>query len=476
MWDNVFKNNKYLAQLIYSMIVVILIPSALVINTIYLLRSFSRDMDYELNNKALLVESVIATHLVDKLENEAELKSVLDDLVADLSEIRAIEVFRLKDQKNLSFTTTASLTRAVYDPVLNHLAFSAGKAFSKEIYVALGGKPAERMWLVASPMYGQAGTKIGVINTYVSAAQIDEITQRTVNDSIKILLITLVFILLLLINHFSLFERAVAFIKLKEVDDLKDDFISIAAHELKTPLTVIKNYAYLLGKNEHIQGNGEMLDEVNKIMLSSSRLGVLVDDLLDVSRIEMNRMKLDEETFNIGDVVSNVIAQLTAEAQNKQLALVYQKLETPIYVSGDKNKLEQIFINLIGNAIKYTLQGTVTVTHELEKKSIKTSIKDTGIGIPPDKMNRLFEKFSRVFNEKTKYVPGTGLGLWITKELTAKMGGKIYVESIENTGTQFSVVFPTVPFSTSSSENTSGPSPAQAPAQANPQSTENTDA
>jgi len=433
-------------------------------------------MDYELNNKALLVESVIATHLVDKLENEAELKSVLDDLVADLSEIRAIEVFRLKDQKNLSFTTTASLTRAVYDPVLNHLAFSAGKAFSKEIYVALGGKPAERMWLVASPMYGQAGTKIGVINTYVSAAQIDEITQRTVNDSIKILLITLVFILLLLINHFSLFERAVAFIKLKEVDDLKDDFISIAAHELKTPLTVIKNYAYLLGKNEHIQGNGEMLDEVNKIMLSSSRLGVLVDDLLDVSRIEMNRMKLDEETFNIGDVVSNVIAQLTAEAQNKQLALVYQKLETPIYVSGDKNKLEQIFINLIGNAIKYTLQGTVTVTHELEKKSIKTSIKDTGIGIPPDKMNRLFEKFSRVFNEKTKYVPGTGLGLWITKELTAKMGGKIYVESIENTGTQFSVVFPTVPFSTSSSENTSGPSPAQAPAQANPQSTENTDA
>ncbi|PIZ66256.1 hypothetical protein COY15_01600, partial [Candidatus Roizmanbacteria bacterium CG_4_10_14_0_2_um_filter_39_12] len=107
MWDNVFKNNKYLAQLIYSMIVVILIPSALVINTIYLLRSFSRDMDYELNNKALLVESVIATHLVDKLENEAELKSVLDDLVADLSEIRAIEVFRLKDQKNLSFTTTA---------------------------------------------------------------------------------------------------------------------------------------------------------------------------------------------------------------------------------------------------------------------------------------------------------------------------------------------------------------------------------
>jgi len=476
MWDNVFKNNKYLAQLIYSMIVVILIPSALVINTIYLLRSFSRDMDYELNNKALLVESVIATHLVDKLENEAELKSVLDDLVADLSEIRAIEVFRLKYQKNLSFTTTASLTRAVYDPVLNHLAFSAGKAFSKEIYVALGGKPAERMWLVASPMYGQAGTKIGVINTYVSAAQIDEITQRTVNDSIKILLITLVFILLLLINHFSLFERAVAFIKLKEVDDLKDDFISIAAHELKTPLTVIKNYAYLLGKNEHIQGNGEMLDEVNKIMLSSSRLGVLVDDLLDVSRIEMNRMKLDEETFNIGDVVSNVIAQLTAEAQNKQLALVYQKLETPIYVSGDKNKLEQIFINLIGNAIKYTLQGTVTVTHELEKKSIKTSIKDTGIGIPPDKMNRLFEKFSRVFNEKTKYVPGTGLGLWITKELTAKMGGKIYVESIENTGTQFSVVFPTVPFSTSSSENTSGPSPAQAPAQANPQSTENTDA
>jgi|GEM_PF-387149 len=458
MLVDIFKKNKYLAQLIYSILVVILIPSALVINTIYLLKSFSRDMDYELNNKALLVESVISSHLKDKLENEAELKSVLDELVSDLPEIRAVEVFRLKDQENLSFTTTASLTRAVYDPVLNHLAFSAEKAFSKEMNATLGDRPSERMWLVASPMYDAAGVKVGVINTYVSAAQIDEITQRTVNDSIKILLITLVVILLLLINHFSLFERAIAFIKLKEIDDLKDDFISIAAHELKTPLTIIKNYAFLLQKNEHIQDNAQIMDEVSKILAGSNRLGVLVNDLLDVSRIEMNRMKLDMGTHDLREIVTNVINQLIPEAQNKKLSLIYQQSDVPLFVKGDKNKLEQIFINLIGNSIKYTLEGSVTVMHEIEGKNIKTSIKDTGIGIPPDKMNRLFDKFSRIYNTKTKNVPGTGLGLWITKKLTEKMGGKIFVESIENTGTQFSVVFPLIPFS-SSSTLTKNPTP-----------------
>ncbi|PIZ62989.1 hypothetical protein COY16_03120 [Candidatus Roizmanbacteria bacterium CG_4_10_14_0_2_um_filter_39_13] len=465
MLVDLFKKNKYLAQLIYSILIVILIPSALVINTVFLLKSFSRDMDFELNNKALLVESVISSHLKDKLENEAELKSVLDELVFDLPEIRAVEVFRLKDQENLSFTTTASLTRAVYDPVLNHLAFSADKAFSKEINAALGDRPAERMWLVASPMYDENDKKVGVINTYVSAAQIDEITQRTVNDSIKILLITLVVILLLLVNHFSLFERAAAFIKLKEIDNLKDDFISIAAHELKTPLTIIKNYAFLLEKNERIKESPEMLDEVVKILAGSNRLSILVNDLLDVSRIEMNRMKLEMGTQDLREIVTNVINQLVPEAQNKKLSLVYQKCDTPIFVKGDKNKLEQIFINLIGNSIKYTLEGTITVMHELEEKSIKTSIKDTGVGIPPEKMNRLFDKFSRIYNDKTKNVPGTGLGLWITKELTEKMGGKIFVESIENTGTQFSVVFPKVPFSAS---NTSEIKPAPIP-QALPQ-------
>jgi signal transduction histidine kinase len=399
-------------------------------------------MDFELNNKALLVESVIASHLQDKLENKAELKTVLDELVSDLPEIRAVEIFRLKDQENLSFTTTSSLTKAVYDPVLNYLAFSSDEAFSKEINASLGEKSAERMWLVASPMYDNFDKKVGVINTYVSAAQIDAITQRTVNDSIKILLITLVVILLLLINHFSLFERAVAFVKLKEVDELKDDFISIAAHELKTPLTIINSYAYLLTKNKHIQNNAEMQGEISKIVASSNRLGILVKDLLDVSRIEMNRLELDIGIQDLGEIVSNVVDQLIPEAHIKKLTLVYQKPENRLFIKGDKNKLEQIFINLIGNSIKYTIDGSVTISHVLEKHSVKTNIKDTGVGIPLEKMNKLFDKFSRIYNEKTKDVPGTGLGLWITKELISTMGGKVYVESIENTGSQFSVGFP----------------------------------
>jgi len=442
MFSELLRKNHYLGQLIYAIILVVLIPSALVVNTIYLLNSFQRDMDYELNNKALLVQSVIAMHVSDNLDNNTDLKSMLDNIVADSPEIRALEVFKLKNQNTLSFTSTSTLTRAVYDPVLNHLAFSSEKVYSKQINAAMGESEAERMWLVAAPMYDESANKIGVINTYISAAQIDAIMQRTMYDSLKVLLVTLIVILLLLINHFSLFERAVAFVKLKEIDNLKDDFISIAAHELKTPLTIISSYAFLLTKNKELTQHPEMQDELHKIVVSSDRLKVLVNDLLDVSRIEMNKIIIEKKPQELQEILKNVVDQLAPEAQKKGLTLQYMLPAQKLFVLGDKNKLEQIFINIVGNAVKYTPDGSITIYHDIEKGLVKTHVKDTGIGIPPDQMNRLFAKFTRISSEKTAGIPGTGLGLWITKQLVEKMGGKIYVESIENTGTQFSVNFP----------------------------------
>ncbi len=442
MFSELLRKNHYLGQLIYAIILVVLIPSALVVNTIYLLNSFKRDMDYELNNKALLVQSVISMNVSDSLDNNTDLKAMLDSIVTELPDIRAIEVFKLKDQETLSFTSTSSLTRAVYDPVLNHLAFSTDSVYSKQINAAIGEQEAERIWLVAAPMYDTSHNKIGVINTYISAAQIDAIMQRTIYDSLKVLLITLVVILLLLINHFSLFERAIAFVKLKEIDDLKDDFISIAAHELKTPLTIISSYAFLLTKNKDLTQHPEMQDELAKIIASSNRLKVLVNDILDVTRIEMNKMVFEKKQQELQSILKSVVDQLAPEAQKKGLTLQYMLPAQSVIVMGDKNKLEQIFINLVGNAVKYTEKGSIIIAHEIEKGMVKTYIKDTGIGIPPDKIERLFNKFSRISNDKTAGIPGTGLGLWITKQLIEKMNGKIYVESIENTGTQFSVIFP----------------------------------
>ncbi|MBP9691227.1 HAMP domain-containing histidine kinase [Candidatus Woesebacteria bacterium] len=441
MFKEFFENNRYLLQHLYAILIVILIPSALVINTVYLIKNFQRDMDFELNNKALLVESVIAFNIKDSLrEDPIVVKSMLDELVQKLPEVRAIEIFRIEDQQNLSFTTTSSLTNMVFDPVLNTLAFSSDKAFSKEINASLGNNPMERMWLVASPLTDSSGKKVGVINAYVSAAQIDAITQRTAFDSLKVLLITLVIILLLLINHFSLFERAVAFIKLKEIDHLKDDFISIAAHELKTPLTVISSYAFMLMNTQELKTSVDVQDKLNKIILSTTRLGTLVGDILDVTRIEMNRLNLEISVQDLSPIIQEVVDQMLPQATDKKLALTFIKPTEQILVKADKNKLVQVLINVVGNAIKYTLEGSVTLHVETTKKNVSILVKDTGVGIPPSKVNRLFDKFSRIYNEKTKNVPGSGLGLWITKQLIEKMGGKIYVESIENTGTQFTVM------------------------------------
>lgn len=431
------------SQLVYAIFVIILIPTALAFNTIYLLRSIQRDTDYELNNKAQLVESVIATQIRDILSSDsAKLVSHLKELTDSSAEIRAIEVYQISDEELKPIVTTSSNTRSVADPVLNQLAWGSNQAYSKQIFAKLGSSESERVWLVAAPIVDANNKKIGLINLYLSAAQIDAISERTTRDSAFILLITMLVILLLLINHFRFFEISILFKKLSEVDQLKDDFVSMASHELKTPLTAVSGYAYLMFKNPMIKANSQLTKHLSVILQSAERLKNIVDEILDVSRIEQRRLKLNMVHNDIRSVIGSVVYELLPLAQNKKLKLVYFRSHYPLLILSDLAKLRQIFYNLIGNGIKYTPSGSVTIYHDIKGQTLRTFVKDSGIGISAEDRSKLFTKFSRIYNDKTKNIYGTGLGLWITKQLVEKMGGTIAVDSIENQGSQFVVSFP----------------------------------
>lgn len=429
-------------QLLYALIVIILIPSAFALNTIYILRSVERDMDYELNNKALLVATTIGKELKDKLNDNASMQSHISDIVNSIPEIKAIELFRLKQDEIQPIVSTSPSTKLVNDPILNQMAWGVNQAFAKQIIARVGSGDAERIWLVALPLQDSSAKKIGLINVYISAAQIDKITKRTMQDSLIILVITMFFILLLLVNHFRFFETSVLFKKLNEVDKLKDDFLSMASHELVAPLTVIIGYISILKKNEKVNNDPGLSKEIKTIQQSSERLRALIMDLLDVSRIEQNRMVFEYTNADLRTIMGEVVDEFTLAAQQKSLILSYTSGETPLIVSCDINKMKQIFINLVSNAVKYTPSGSVTVYHEVIPGFIKTYVKDTGVGISEEDRTKLFNKFSRIYNEKTANVAGTGLGLWIIKQLIEKMKGKISVESIKNQGTQFIVTFP----------------------------------
>lgn len=433
--------NTDIAQFAYAILVIILVPATLAFNTFYILRGMQRDMDFELNNKALLVESAIAIQSRDKMDNAARLQADLKELVDKLPEIRAIEVFRLNQDQLNPVVSTSTYTKNVADPNINQLAWGSNQAFSKQIFASLQNGPSERVWLVVSPIHDSSGKKLGLLNIYLSAAAIDAISNRTTRDSLFILVSSMVVIMLLLLNHFRFFEISILFKKLSELDKLKDDFISMASHELRTPLSAISNYAYLLIKNP-ISRDEKIKRHILVILESSNRLKNLIEDILDVSRIEQKRMKLNMVFNDIGGILNGVLTEIYPQAQNKRLKLTYYKSNFPLIVVCDKDKTYQIFMNLISNAIKYTPYGEVSIYHKIEKGMLRTFVKDTGVGISEEDRKKLFNKFSRIYNDRTKDVFGTGLGLWITKQLVEKMGGKISVDSIENQGSQFIVSLP----------------------------------
>jgi len=226
-----------------------------------------------------------------------------------------------------------------------------------------------------------------------------------------------------------------------EVEQMKQELISIATHELRTPITGIKGYLDMIleGDAGPITGDAkEMIEEITKI---NQRLADLVDDLLNVGRIEQGRIEFRPVAMDIAKLIEEVVKELQIQAKEKNLELRFEKHEME-QVKADPERTRQILINLIGNAIKYTVHGSVTVHLGKNEHQVIVAVEDTGMGISKEDRQKLFEKFYRVKNEKTRQITGTGLGLWITKQLVEKQGGKIWVESAEGKGSTFHFSLP----------------------------------
>ena len=230
--------------------------------------------------------------------------------------------------------------------------------------------------------------------------------------------------------------------ELKSLDRMKDEFISMASHELRTPISTIKGYLSMI-----LEGDFGELDTRGKKNLkiieeSNNRLGKLVDDLLNVSRIKQKRLQIRLEPLNIEKVINDVIDLLILKIKDKGIDLRLDLNKEYDLVLADEDKVKQILVNLIDNAIKYTDSGYIDISIKKENKFIKIIIKDSGIGIKRKDQEKLFTKFYRVKNNKTISTEGTGLGLWITKQLVELMNGTIYLNSKEKKGTEVSFTIP----------------------------------
>jgi len=273
----------------------------------------------------------------------------------------------------------------------------------------------------------------------LSLQEHDNFITEKIKNVYAISTVSAIIVLLMVLNHANLFGYALKAQQLEEVDRMKDEFISMASHELKTPLTAMKGYIDLLQDSVKRGGASEIKDELHylgNMNLSVDKLRQLIDDILDVSRIEQNRLALNMEKIDLRVALEKIYEEMDVIVKQKGLELAYAKNVLPL-VMADPIRLEQVLVNLIGNAIKYTQAGKIEIMSKEDGGYVYLTVADTGLGISAEEINRLFDKFHRVRTDATAKISGTGLGLWISKQLAIKMGGDITIESIEGVGSHF---------------------------------------
>jgi signal transduction histidine kinase len=232
-------------------------------------------------------------------------------------------------------------------------------------------------------------------------------------------------------------ELAVANKKIKQHDEMQKEFINIAAHELRTPIQPILGLSDILRSKIK---DSEQLELLDVIVRNANRLRRLTNDILDVTKIESHTLKLNKERFNLNDVLTNAINDITTNKDifknNKKknlvkLSLLYQQQPQDIFVQADKASMTQVISNLISNAVKFTKEGTISISLQKKREEEDSSdiaiisIKDTGIGISSNILPRLFSKFAT----GSSFEGGIGLGLFISKSIIGAHGGKIWAEN-----------------------------------------------
>ena len=231
-------------------------------------------------------------------------------------------------------------------------------------------------------------------------------------------------------------------VQLKKLDQLKDDFISLVSHELRTPLTVVRESISQMEEGLLGEVNEKQKKYLNKSLTSIDGLITMINDLLDISKMEKGKFEIFKEKMDIVELMEEVVFNFTPQTQKKGLEIKFSVPHKKIYVLADKQKIIQVMMNLMGNAFKFTQKGSIEISVIEEEAGIKCSVSDTGIGIASKDLPRLFSKFDQIGRQFGPGMKGTGLGLVIAKEIVERHGGKIQVESVVQKGTKFIFTLP----------------------------------
>ncbi len=428
--------------ILFSLFLIIFIPLTLYYNTFFLVRTFQKSIDNLLQLHALMIENVMAEFFAEILDQPEKIQEKIITITKNNPQLLELRV--LKEERGGLFSIVASKNPQEIGYQSSEPALAL--AFSQDQTIAnlKTNQAQERSWSVIKPLYNKAGEKTGLLTVELSLKETDTLLAETLFKSYLIMVGAMGLSLILILHHTRLFEYVSLSKRLAELDRMKDNFIRMATHELQSPIINIRGYIEALGEELKNLLSPEQREMFWRASISAKNLADLVADILEVSRIEQGRLDLTPQLIEPSKIIQEVIFEFQNKAQEKNLVLEKEFPSTPYFIKANPKRLHQVLANLISNAIKYTNQGQIKVVAWIDnnKKRYLISVKDTGLGIPAEAQKRLFEKFYRVKTAQTANIPGTGLGLWISKELTERMGGQIFVESMEGVGSKFTITFP----------------------------------
>jgi signal transduction histidine kinase/CheY-like chemotaxis protein len=237
-------------------------------------------------------------------------------------------------------------------------------------------------------------------------------------------------------------ELQIANVKIREADRLKSEFLANMSHELRTPMNAIIGFTRLVRRKAADLLPERQIENLEKVEISANHLLGLINDILDLSKIEAGKMGVNFMPFDLGPLVDTCLATVEPMVKGGKVRLIKDVPQDLPEVMSDQDKLKQIIINLLSNALKFTEEGEVRLSAAVDDASLRIVVSDTGIGIRADALEYIFEEFRQADGSSTRKYGGTGLGLSITKKLTELLGGTIDVQSVEGKGSTFTIILP----------------------------------
>lgn len=229
----------------------------------------------------------------------------------------------------------------------------------------------------------------------------------------------------------------------KHIEEQKDNFISIASHELRTPVTSMKAYSHLLRRHPLITDDKEASSMLEKMDAQMNRLTELVASFMNVYKMQTGKLRLKKQLFHLDVLIAEVIGNFQYTISSH---IVERTDKLKVEVNADKARIHQVLVNLISNAIKYSPDADkVQVTQKRQKGKIIVSVRDYGMGIPQEEQHKIYERFFRAKGKKEGSIPGLGLGLFISTEIVKQHGGELWAESVEGKGSTFHFSLPIKP-------------------------------